>query len=110
KTPPTAERSDREPPIRSRDQEEICYHATRLAMLITGADSAMFHIRERDTRTLRTRCVLGSVSQELLNPELANDDLVLRFASMGRPIFRSPDALSEDFGTIAGASEDALAE
>lgn len=107
---PSLEHPDRELPIRSRDQDEICYHATRLAMLVTGAESAMFHVRERDTRTLRTRCVLGSVSRERLNTELASDDLVLRFACMGRPIFRSPDGVPEDFGSIAGASEDALAE
>jgi hypothetical protein len=107
---PSVERPDRGIPIRSRDQDELCYHVTRLAMLVTGAESAMFHIRERDTRTLRTRCVLGSVSQERLNTELENDDLVFRFASVGRPVFCSPDTLSEDFGSIAGASEDALAE
>lgn len=96
--------------IRSRDQDEVCFHVTRLAMLVTGAESAMLHIRERDTRTLRTRSVLGSVSTERLNTELADNDLVLRLACVGRPIFSSLDGFSEDFGSLAGASEDALAE
>lgn len=107
---PSGVQAEHQHRVRSRDQDEVCFHVTRLAMLVTGAESAMFHIRERDTRTLRTRCVLGSVSTERLNTELAANDLVLRFACVGRPIFRSLDGFSEDFGSIAGACEDALAE
>ena len=40
-------------------------------MVVTGAESGMFHFRERASRSLVTRSVLGPVSDgELLNAEL----------------------------------------
>jgi hypothetical protein len=92
---------------RIRDEDEVCYQVTRLAMLVTGAESAMFHFRERTSRSLVTRCVLGPVSDDLLNEELSPSDLLLHSARMGQPVFgppygRAEDALAMRFASTMG--------
>src|SRR5262245_41082842 len=46
------------PRERIRDEDELSYHVTRLAMLVTRAESAMLHLRHRFERSFHTRAVL----------------------------------------------------
>ncbi|HVU00457.1 MAG TPA: hypothetical protein VHE30_01850 [Polyangiaceae bacterium] len=95
-----------------RDRDDVYHHFTRTAMLVTGAESAMFHAREPGVRTLVTRAALGSISDRVLDQELPGDDLVLRSACMGRPIFGSLFGTAEDgfFGSSFGLPGDVLAQ
>jgi hypothetical protein len=87
-----------------RDEEEICYHVTRLALIATGAESGMFHMRERSSRSLATRCVLGPLSDDYSNHVLPEEDLVLRSARVGRPVLGPPYGPTEDALAIRFAS------
>jgi hypothetical protein len=87
-----------------RDEEAICYHVTRLALLATGAESGMFHLRERSSRTLTTRCVLGPLSDDYSNHVLSETDLVLRSARVGRPVLGPPYGPTEDALAVRFAS------
>ena len=96
-------------PARIRDQDEVCYQVTRLAMMVTGAESGMFHFRERRSRSrsLTTRCVLGPMSIARLYEPLLPMDPLLRSAQMGAPIFGTPEgpaeqALAMRFATTQG--------
>jgi hypothetical protein len=86
--PPTGDRLvELSRPIgRIRDEDELCYHVTRISLIATGAESGMFHFRSRSARGLTTRCVLGPMSSERLNESLPDNDLVMRAAKLGRPI------------------------
>jgi hypothetical protein len=107
--PPTGDRLvELSRPIgRIRDEDELCYHVTRISLIATGAESGMFHFRSRSARGLTTRCVLGPMSSERLNESLPDNDLVMRAAKLGRPISGPPygpteDALSIRFATSNG--------
>jgi len=82
-----------------RDQEELGHHVARLAMLVTGAESAMFHLRDRAERRFVTRAVLGPLPSTRLSEILPETDPVVRSALLGRPVLGPP----------YGAAEDALA-
>jgi hypothetical protein len=94
-------------PARIRDQDEVCYQVTRLAIALTGAESGMFHFRERKSWSLTTRCVLGPMSKEMLYERLSPLDPLLRSARRRTPIFGTPDgpaesALAKRFATTQG--------
>jgi len=94
-------------PARIRDQDEVCYQITRLAIALTGAESGMFHFRERRSSSLTTRCVLGPMSKGMLYERLSPMDPLLRYAHTGTPIFGPPDgpaerALAKRFATTQG--------
>jgi len=94
-------------PARIRDQDEVCYQVTRLAMALTGAESGMFQFRERNSWSMTTRCVLGPMSQEMLYERLAPIDPLLRSALRGTPIFGpqhgpAERALAKRFATTQG--------
>lgn len=89
------------------DDEEVCHLVTRLALLTTGAESGMFHLRERSSLTMTTRAVLGPVSDDQMQQVLPDKDLVLRSARVGRPVLGPPygpteDALAIRFATSQG--------
>src|SRR5258708_2125599 len=95
------------PPVRIRDEQELCHQVTRLAMLVTGAESGMLHLRSRAERRLSTRAVLGPMPGVRLNDALPETDLVLRSALLGRPVMGPPygpaeDALALRFAASAG--------
>jgi hypothetical protein len=92
---------------RIRDEDELCHDVTRLSIMATGAESAMFHFVGRKTRSLTTRCVLGPVSTERVGYTLSEHDLVLRSARLARPVLGPPygpteDALAIRFATSKG--------
>ena len=94
-------------PDRTRDEEELCHQVTRQAMLVTGAESGMFHLRGRADRSLATRAVLGPIPAARLNDTLPEGDLLLRCARLGRPVMgppygRAEDALALRFAESAG--------
>ena len=91
---------------RIRDEEELCYDVTRLSLIVTGAESAMFHFRGRSPRTLTTRCVLGPMSTERLGYALSEHDLVLQSARAGRPVLGPPYGATEDALAIRFASSE----
>jgi hypothetical protein len=91
---------------RIRDQDELCHHLTRMAMFVTGAESAMFHLRYGPQR-FSTRAVLGAMPDGDLNEALPETDLVLKAALLGRPVTGPPygpaeDALALRFAASAG--------
>lgn len=88
---------------RIRDEDELCYHVTRVSLIATGAESGMFHFLGR-SRSLTTRCVLGPMSSERLNEVLPDNDLVVRAARRGRPVFGPPYGQTEDALAIRFAS------
>ncbi len=79
-----------------RDEDELCQTITRLSLLVTGAESAMFHYLGRSARALTTRTVLGPMSNEQLGYVLPENDLVLRAARQGRPVLGPPYGPAED--------------
>jgi hypothetical protein len=94
---------------RIRDEMEFCHTATWLALVATGAESAMFHYRGRGARSLVTRSVIGPISKERLGYALNQSDPVLRVARLGRPVTGPPygpieDALAMRFASSAGGA------
>jgi hypothetical protein len=94
------------PGERIRDQDALCHHVTRLAMVVTGAESAMFHLRY-GTRHFSTRAVLGAMPDMFLSDALPETDLVLKSALLGRAVMGPPfgpaeDALATRFAASAG--------
>jgi len=92
---------------RIRDEDELLHHVTRLAMLVTRAESGMLHLRNRAGRCFATRAVLGPMPAGSLNERLPEEDLVLRSALLGRPVMGPPygpaeDALALRFAASAG--------
>jgi hypothetical protein len=81
---------------RITDEEELCYNVTWLALLATSAESAMFHYRERNSRTLVTRAIVGPMSNERLEQALPEDDLILKVARRGLPLAGPPYGPNED--------------
>ena len=84
------------PVERIKDEEELAHTVTWLSLITTGAESAMFHYRRRNTRPLVTRSVLGPISNERLGYALPENDLVLKSARLGRPVFGPPYGQTED--------------
>lgn len=106
---PTAEQLQEwsRPIERIKDECELSHTVTWLALITTGAESAMFHYRGRNQRQLITRSVLGPISNERLGFPLPENDLVLRAARRGRPVMGPPygpteDALAIRFATSRG--------
>jgi hypothetical protein len=104
--PPTGDRLiELSRPIgRIRDEDELCYHVTRISLIATGAESGMFHFRGRSARGLTTRCVLGPMSTERLNEAVPETDMVMRAAKIGRPVSGPPYGPTEDALAIRFAS------
>ena len=92
------------PAERMRDEAELCHTVTWLSLMATNAESAMFHFRERGTRTLVTRSVIGPISNERLGFVLPEQDLVLKAARKGRPVVGPPYGPAEDALSIRFAS------
>jgi hypothetical protein len=89
---------------RIKDEAELSHTVAWLALLATGAESAMFHYRGRNARTLVTRSVIGPISNERLGYALPEQDLVLKAARAGRPVFGPPYGATEDALAIRFAS------
>jgi hypothetical protein len=92
------------PVERIKDEAELSHTVTWLALMATGAESAMFHYRSRNARTLITRSVLGPISNERLGYALPEQDLVLKAARRGRPVQGPPYGPTEDALAIRFAS------
>ncbi len=92
------------PAERIKDEAELSHTITWLALVATGAESAMFHYRGRNTHTLITRSVIGPISNERLGYALPEQDLVLKAARKGRPVLGPPYGLTEDALAIRFAS------
>ncbi len=84
------------PVERIKDEMELAHTVTWLALVTTGAESAMFHYRGRYGRSLVTRSVLGPMSTERLGYALPESDLILKSARAGKPVFGPPYGLTED--------------
>lgn len=87
-----------------KDEAELSHTVTWLALMATGAESAMFHYRGRNQRALVTRSVLGPISNERLGFVLPENDLVLKAARHGRPVLGPPYGPTEDALAIRFAS------
>jgi hypothetical protein len=85
------------PVERVKDESELCHTAAWLALVATGAESAMFHLRTRYSRSLVTRSVLGPMPNDMLGFALSEHDPVLQSARRGRPVVGPPYGPSEDF-------------
>jgi hypothetical protein len=95
------------PVDRIKDDAELCHTVTWLSLIVTGAESAMFHYRSPGTQGLVTRSVLGPIPNDRLGYALPEDDLVLRSARLGEPVVGPPygpteDALSMRFAASSG--------
>lgn len=85
------------PVERAKDESELCHTAAWLALVATGAESAMFHYRTRYSRSLVTRSVLGPMPNDMLGYALSEHDPVLQSARRGRPVVGPPYGPTEDF-------------
>lgn len=90
-----------------RDDDEFFYELAQLAITTTGAECAMFHCLEASSRSMVTRCILGPMSYDRLGYPLAENDLVLHYARLGRPVLGPPygpveDKLSMRFASSQG--------
>ena len=92
------------PVERIKDEAELSHTVAWLALMATGAESAMFHYRGRNQRTLVTRSVIGPISNERLGYELPESDLVLKAARRARPVLGPPYGPTEDALAIRFAS------
>ncbi len=92
------------PVERMKDEAELSHTITWLALMATGAESAMFHYRGRNQRSLVTRSVLGPISNERLGYALPEHDLVLKAARQNRPVVGPPYGQTEDALAIRFAS------
>jgi hypothetical protein len=89
---------------RIKDECELSHTVAWLSLMATGAESAMFHYRGRNPRSLTTRSVIGPISNERLGYELPESDLVLKAARRRRPVFGPPYGATEDALAIRFAS------
>jgi hypothetical protein len=89
---------------RIKHEDDLCYDVTQLALIATGAESAMLHYRGRSSWALTTRCVVGPMSNELVGRPLSEHDLVLKSARLGRPVTGPPYGPAEDALAIRFAS------
>jgi hypothetical protein len=87
-----------------RDEDEFLYELTQLSLTTTGAESAMLHCPERRSGAVVTRCIVGPMSRERLGHPLAQDDLLLRAARLGRPVLGPPYGPTEDALALRFAS------
>ena len=90
-----------------RDEEELAHTVTWLSLVTTGAESAMFHYRGRNSSSFFTRSVLGPMSNERLGRALPDWDPLLEAARLGRPVVGPPygpveDALAMRMATSQG--------
>lgn len=81
-----------------RDDDELCHSMTWLALMTTGAESAMLHFRSRSrhSKSLVTRSVLGPMPTDRLGHPLPEEDFVLRSARLGLPVVGPPYGKAED--------------
>jgi hypothetical protein len=92
---------------RGRDEEELAHTVTWLSLVTTGAESAMFHYRGRNSSVFFTRSVLGPMSTERLGRALPDCDPLLEAARLGKPVVGPPygpveDALAMRMATSQG--------
>jgi hypothetical protein len=90
-----------------RDEEQLCHTVTWLALVATGAESAMLHFRGHRSHLLVTRAVLGPMPADQLGRTIPLSDLVLQAACRGLPVVGPPygaveDALAKRFATTSG--------
>jgi hypothetical protein len=90
-----------------RDEEEFAHHVTWLALVATGAESAMFHYRGPRSRHFYTRSIVGPMSLEQFGRPLPEWDPILEVARLGRPVMGPPygpieDALAVRMATSQG--------
>ena len=85
-----------QPAQRVRDEEELAHNLTWLAILATGAESAMFHYRGPRARWFVTRAVLGPMSHDRLGLALPDWDPLLEAARLGHPVMGPPYGPVED--------------
>jgi hypothetical protein len=71
---------------RVRDEDELCHTATWVSMVLTGAETAIFHYSGAQGSTLFTRSILGPVVNGRVGSPLSEFDLVLRSARRGLAI------------------------
>lgn len=95
------------PVERVKDEVELCHTLTWLALIATGAESAMFHYKSRNARELITRSVLGPLPNDQLHHGLHPEDPVLACARERRPVVGPPygpaeDALAKRFAASSG--------
>ncbi len=95
------------PVERVKDDMELCHTLTWLALIATGAESAMFHYKSKNARELVTRSVLGPLPNDQLNCGLHPEDPVLSAARDRRPVVGPPygpaeDALAKRFAATSG--------
>jgi hypothetical protein len=92
---------------RTKDALELAHTVAWLALVATGAESAMLHCREGYAPTLTTRAVVGPMSNERFGYALPESDPILRSARLGCPVFGPPfgpieDALAKRFASTRG--------
>jgi len=95
------------PGARIRDEEELSHTVTWLALVTTGAESAMFHYCGRRSRSFFTRSIIGPMSTERMGRALPEWDPLLESARLGQPVVGPPygpleDALAMRMATSAG--------
>jgi len=95
------------PAAQIRDEEELAHQLTWLALVATGAESAMFHYRAPRSRWFVTRSVVGPMSPDQLGRVLPEWDPLLEAARLGRPVVGPPygpleDALATRMATSQG--------
>jgi hypothetical protein len=84
------------PAARVRDEEDLAHHLSWLALVATGAESAMFHYRRPRSRRFITRSVVGPMSPEWMGRALPDWDPLLEAARLGRPVTGPPYGPIED--------------
>ncbi|HYO95447.1 MAG TPA: hypothetical protein VER33_13085 [Polyangiaceae bacterium] len=81
---------------RLRDEDELWHTATWLSMVLTGAETAIFHYAGAQGRTLFTRSIIGPVVNARVGAPLSEYDLVLRSARRGLAVQGGPSGVLEN--------------
>ena len=84
------------PAQRLRDEEELSHNLAWLALVATGAESAMVHYRGPRSRRFFTRAIVGPMGMDQFGRSLPDLDPVLCAARLGRPVVGPPYGLVED--------------
>jgi hypothetical protein len=78
---------------RLRDEEEVSHKLAWLALVATGAESAMVHYRSPRSRRFFTRAIVGPMDTNQFGRQLPELDPVLSAARIGRPVVGPPYGL-----------------
>lgn len=89
---------------RVRDEEEFSHNLAWLALVATGAESAMVHYRGPRARRFFTRAIVGPMGMEQFGRALPELDPVLCAARRGQPVVGPPYGLVEDALALRMAS------